>query len=444
MKDHLAQVPNKDVGTCPSVPLDVRESLEIWRRKRLGVPEEEVSTAMGGQEEAGSSQAAVAKRARGRDTGSDFSSTSVSGVHARRTPLPGDVSHSQDTPPINTVQRASIQAGFQKQAIAEATRELTRMFIRCAIPFHVAKTNQWRKTMRTISGIGCEWDGPTSEALRTRELKREKSCIEVQLEPLKETWKKYGCTILCDGWSDVRRRNVYNVLVSCCKGTMFLKAIDASLPGLTVTGAFIWTHIREAIEQIGPENVVQVVTDNGSNCKSMGSMLEDEFPAIVWTPCASHSLDLLIEDIGQIQWVEAIFRTGRSMVRFVKKRPKVLSMYRAYSTLELLQPAATRFAYMFIVLERLLRVRRELVRTVYSNEWLEWDERESPKARAFVHNVMREEWWEEVEGLLQTLNPIYTVLRITDMEGSTIGLLYEYMDKIGEALNKQDYLRAEK
>lgn len=113
------------------------------------------------------------------------------------------------------------------------------MFIRCAIPFHVAKTNQWRKTMRAISRIECEWDGPTSEALRTRELKREKSCIEVQLEPLKETWKNYGCTILCDGWSDVRRRNVYNVLVSCCKGTMFLKAIDASLPGLTVTGAFI-------------------------------------------------------------------------------------------------------------------------------------------------------------------------------------------------------------
>ena len=67
-----------------------------------------------------------------------------------------------------------------------------------------------------------------------RELKREKTSIEERLTPLKETWRKYGCTILCDGWSDVRRRSVYNVLVSSCKGTMFLKAIDASLPGFTV------------------------------------------------------------------------------------------------------------------------------------------------------------------------------------------------------------------
>lgn len=195
--------------------------------------------------------------------------------------------------------------------------------------------------------------------------------------------------------------------------------------------------------QIGPEYVVQVVTDNGSNCKSMGGMLEDEFPAIVWTPCASHSLDLLIEDIGRIQSVDSIFRTARSMVKFVKKRPKVLNIFRAYSSLELLKPAATRFAYMFIVLERLLRVRRDLVRTIYSNEWLEWDEKDSPKAKTFVCNVMKEQWWTEVEGLIKTLNPIYTVLRITDMEGSTLGLLYEYMDKIGEALNNQDHFRGE-
>ena len=116
------------------------------------------------------------------------------------------------------------------------------------------------------------------------------------------------------------------------------------------------------------------------------------------------------------------------MVRFVKKRPKVLSIFRAYSSLELLKPAPTRFAYMFVVVERLQRVRRDLVRTIYSNEWLEWNDRESPKAKAFVRDVMREEWWTEIEGLIKTLNPIYTVLRIIDMEGCTLGLLYEYMD----------------
>ena len=93
------------------------------------------------------------------------------------------------------------------------------------------------------------------------------------MEPLKATWAKYGCKVLCDGWSDVRRHNVYNILVSSCKGTMFLRAINASIAGTVITGAYIWEHIRIAIEEIGPEHVVQVVTDNGSNCVSMGNML---------------------------------------------------------------------------------------------------------------------------------------------------------------------------
>ena len=82
---------------------------------------------------------------------------------------------------------------------------------------------------------------------------------------------------------------------------------------------------------IGVQNVVQVIIDNGSNCVAMGNMLEEEFPSIVWTPCTSHCIDLLIEDIGKISWEDEIFKTSFSMVRFVKKRPKVTSMFRANS-----------------------------------------------------------------------------------------------------------------
>lgn len=434
VKDHLACVPNKDTGPCANVPADVKASLETWRRTRLGLGVHEKESSQHGGDEIDVCEASNV------GTSKRSVSESVSGPtpSAKRTPLPSS------SAPKGSLASASIQAGFQKQCIMEATREVTRLFIRCAIPFNVASTNQWKKTLRAISRIGCEWEGPPAEALRTRELKKEKACIEAQLEPLKATWAKYGCTILCDGWSDIRKRNVYNVLVSSCKGTMFIKAIDASASGLTITGAFIWGHLREVIMDIGVQNVVQVVTDNGSNCVSMGHMLEDEFPSISWTPCASHCLDLLIEDVGKIFWVDHIFKTARSMVRFVKKRPKVTSMFRANSTLELLKPSATRFAYMFIVLERLVRVRPNLIRTIACQDWLSWSDNDTPKALAFRRNILDESWWLEAEALVKTLNPFYTVLRITDMEGSTLGLLYEYMDKIGEALNRNTYMSVDK
>ena len=99
---------------------------------------------------------------------------------------------------------------------------------------------------------------------------------------------------------------------------------------------------------------------------------------------------------------------------------------------------------MFIVLERLIRVRPNLIRTINCEEWLAWDDISTPKFLAFRRNVFNETWWAEAEALVKSLTPIYTVLRITDMEGSTLGLLYEYMDKIGEALKNNVYLKLER
>lgn len=139
---------------------------------------------------------------------------------------------------------------MQKAAMKEATRELMKLFIQCGLSFHIVRTPRWKKAMRAISRIGCEWDGPSYETLRTTELRKEQLAVEMEMEPLKATWAKYGCTLLCDGWTDARKRNVYNILVSSCKGTMFIRAIDASVPGLVVTGEFIMSHMRQAINEI--------------------------------------------------------------------------------------------------------------------------------------------------------------------------------------------------
>ena len=47
-----------------------------------------------------------------------------------------------------------------------------------------------------------------------------------------------------------------------------------------------------------------------------------------------------------------------------------------------------------------------------------------------------EPFWKKAQTLVTVLQPLYSVLRITDMEGCTLGLLYEYMDRIDECINK--------
>ena len=100
---------------------------------------------------------------------------------------------------------------------------------------------------------------------------------------------------------------------------------------------------------------------------------------------------------------------------------------------------------MFIVLERLVQVWPNLIHTINCDEWLKWtDKINTPNFLEFRQNVFNETWWGDANALVKSLKPIYTVLRITNMEGSTQGLLYEYMDKIGEALNRNAYLPHDK
>ena len=133
------------------------------------------------------------------------------------------------------------------------------------------------------------------------------------MENVKALWPKYGVTILSDGWIDTSKRALVNILVSCCYGTMYLKTIDCNL-------VFLQTTIKE----VKVENVVQIVTDNASNCVSMGHILETEFPSLVWTPCASHCLDLLVEDIGKLSWVHEVHTRANFVVLFTKKKFKQL------------------------------------------------------------------------------------------------------------------------
>ena len=55
------------------------------------------------------------------------------------------------------------------------------------------------------------------------------------------------------------------------KGTVFLKSIDASTISKTVEKVF--QMMDNIVEEVGEDNVIQVVTDNVANYKVVGQML---------------------------------------------------------------------------------------------------------------------------------------------------------------------------
>ncbi|ERM97409.1 hypothetical protein AMTR_s03309p00007950, partial [Amborella trichopoda] len=60
----------------------------------------------------------------------------------------------------------------------------------------------------------------------------------------------------------------------------------------------------QIVEEVGDKHVVQFIMDNVRACVSVGSKLMDKMKHLVWTPCAAHSIDLMLKEIREIKIVK--------------------------------------------------------------------------------------------------------------------------------------------
>ena len=136
---------------------------------------------------------------------------------------------------------------------------------------------------------------PSYNRLRTTLLAQEKEHVNRLLQPIKDTWRKKGVSLVSDGWSDRQRRPLINIMAASSRGSMFVKAIDAS--GNTKDAEYVANLFVQTINDLGEANVVQIVTDNASNYKAAGLTIEAKYPHVFWTPCVVHSLNLALKSI---------------------------------------------------------------------------------------------------------------------------------------------------
>ena len=145
---------------------------------------------------------------------------------------------------------------------------------------------------------------------------------------------------MSDSWTDQKGRTLINFLVSCPKGTMFIKSVDASAQ---IKDARILCDLLDVfILEVGEQHVVQVITDNAANYVATGRMLMDRHPTLFWTPCVAHCIDLMLEDIGKIPFVKDIVDSSKSITKFIYNHSSMLSLMRRFTNnKELVRPTIT-------------------------------------------------------------------------------------------------------
>ncbi|XP_077216017.1 uncharacterized protein LOC143850677 [Tasmannia lanceolata] len=215
-------------------------------------------------------------------------------------------------------------------------------------------------------------------------------------------------------------------MVYCDGKTVFLKSIEAS--AVIKDYKYIYKLLVEVIEEVGEKNVVQIVTDNGSNYKKMGQKIMEKYH-IFWTPCVAHCIDLMLKDIGKIERVKNIVAEARSVTNFIYNHGYVLSLMREKCGGDLVCLGLTRFATNYVALQSMLNKKVGLKQLFSSSEWNDYRESKSAVGQKAEGLVSSPTFWQNCKIIVDILEPIVRVLRMVDGDKKpTMGFMYHAIE----------------
>ena len=344
-----------------------------------------------------------------------------------------------------------LEKAFKNSAREQLDGEIARMFYTGGLSFNLAKNPHYIRSFNRACAYPIPgYRPPGYNALRTTLLQKERLNIERMLEPIKHLWQQKGVSVCSDGWSDSQRRPLINVMAVSESGPMFMKAVNCA--GESKDKHFISELLIACIQEIGPQNVVQVITDNASACKAAGALINARFPHIFWTPCVVHTLNLALKNICKpsripahevafeaCNWIAQVAQDVWFIKNFIMNHGMRLAMFNEHSNLKMLSIADTRFASVVVMLKRFRKIKQGLERMVISDQWDAYRDDDVTKARAVKDMILDDDAWSKIDYILAFTSPIYEMLRKSDTDEPCLHMIYEWWDSMIEKVKVAIY-----
>lgn len=275
---------------------------------------------------------------------------------------------------------------------------------------------------------------PTPYEIQGPYLENEYIEMRKYVDSHRDIWKIYGCTIMCDGWTGPTKLSILNFMVYSKGSTVFLKSVDASHK--KKTAEYIYGLLDEIILDVGPENVVQIVTDNASAFKKAGRDLEEKYP-LYWIPCAAHCIDLIFEDIGKHEAVAIVVKKAQSVTNYIYNHGWVLAEMRSITHGDLIRPGKTRFATNHIAIDSILKNKAGLRTLFTSTAWTHNAASRTREGKKVEDNILDGRFWDGMETVHKIYKPLYEILRIVDTEVQpTMPILYDMFERVKQQISQ--------
>nr|XP_025692967.1 uncharacterized protein LOC112795242 [Arachis hypogaea] len=316
-----------------------------------------------------------------------------------------------------------------KQVKHKVKLGLARWIIDARIPFNAIQSPYFQPALDGVAAIGPGFKGPSYDEMRVHLLADLKKECQLLVEGYRSSWKRTGCTLMADGWTDQRQRTLINFLVYCPAGMSFVKSVDAS--DMIKTADTLFKLFAKVIEWVGSSNIVHVVTDNAANYVSARKLIHEKYPNIFWSPCAAYCINLILKDIASLPHIADLASRASKVTVFVYNHMIFLSWLRKRKEWkEIVRPGVTRFTTIFITLKSIYDHKQDLQALVIDKYFTSHKLSKSVNGKIVSSIILDSKFWEDCFTTVMLVGPLIKLLRLVDAdEKPSLGIVYAGMQR---------------
>ncbi|GBG70595.1 hypothetical protein CBR_g6721 [Chara braunii] len=198
--------------------------------------------------------------------------------------------------------------------------QIMRFIVESGMPFNSTKLESFKRMFTMIIPPGVPGAPaprlPSYHMLRTTLLDELDGEVQKCVRPVLDTSRETSCTIMTDGWTNIRGQTLCNYLVGTEIGVVYVSpdVMRGKKDASALANAWL-KRVKSMDVQLS--DITAFVTDSaGVNVAAMEVFQEDEsVKHIFWIPCVAHIMDLILEDIGGIDWVASRISQARLVTR---------------------------------------------------------------------------------------------------------------------------------
>ncbi|KAL1268259.1 hypothetical protein QQF64_033622 [Cirrhinus molitorella] len=302
------------------------------------------------------------------------------------------------------------------------------------LPFTLTANVYWKRFLNVLRPT---YTPPTRHDLSTHLLDGEFNRMQAKV---KQTIDKADCiSVISDGWSNVREQGIINYIVTTPQ-TVFYKSKETK--DNRHTGSYIADELKAVINDLGPEKVFALVTDNAANMNVAWAHVEETYPHITTIGCASHALNLLLKDIIALNTMNTLYKTAKQVVKYVKCKQVASAISKQNEKIKnttVKLPSVTHWNRVVIMYDSLLEGKESLREMAISQTAAI----ESAIKRILLDNA----FWERLTSSQRILKPIAAAIAKIEGDNAILSdvkyLFAELKEEIQPVLLTSFLLRAE-